>query len=117
MRILFHTPQIDVRGTCVAIYDYVHYNETLLKGSSAVLTARKANHDVDDIFKFTKRFKIIYYDHLNEIEDIASDFDIFYTIKYGKKDEIICKKLKQLYIVCLIYQSHMEMYMLLLVIL
>jgi len=102
---------------CVAIYDYAHYHETLLKGNSIILTARKANHDVDAIFKFTKRFKIIYYDQVKEIEDIASDFDIFILLNVEKKMKLFVKRLKQLYIVCLIYQSHMDMYMMLLVIL
>ena len=25
MNILFHTPMIDVRGSCIAVYDYAHY--------------------------------------------------------------------------------------------
>ena len=94
MKILFHTPQIDVRGTCVSIYDYAHYHEKLLKGQSVILTARVANHDTDAVLKFIKRFEVLYYDTSEQIEDIAKDFDLFYAIKYGKKDDIVCKNTK-----------------------
>lgn len=94
MKILFHTPQIDVRGTCVSLYDYAHYHETLLGGQSVIITPYMANHDSDAIFKFIKRFQVIYYNTIDQIENIAKDFDIFYAIKYGKKDDIICKNTK-----------------------
>jgi len=94
MKILFHTPQIDVRGTCVSIYDYAHYNETLLEGQSVILTSREGNHDLDAVFKFIKRFKVLFYNKIDQIESIANDFDLFYVIKYGKKDNIICKNTK-----------------------
>jgi hypothetical protein len=94
MKILFHTPQIDVRGTCVSLYDYAHYHENLLGGQSVILTARSANHDTDAVFKFIKRFQVLYYDTTDQIEDIAKDFDLFYAIKYGKKDNIVCKNTK-----------------------
>ena len=34
VKIGFYTEQLDVRGTCVAIYDYAHYNEVLLNNDS-----------------------------------------------------------------------------------
>ena len=38
MKVAFHTPALDVRGTCTAIYDYAHYNEILLVNSSIIIT-------------------------------------------------------------------------------
>jgi hypothetical protein len=94
MKILFHTPLIDIRGTCVSLYDYAHYHEILLGGHSVILTAKNVKHDSTAIYKFAKRFEILYYDSVDQIDDIAKDFDLFYTIKYGKKDDIICKTVK-----------------------
>lgn len=94
MKIAFHTPQIDVRGTCVSLYDYAHYHEILLGGSSVIITQKTTNHDTIALNRFENRFQILYYDNPDEIEDLVKDFDIFYTIKYGRKNEIICKNIK-----------------------
>ena len=59
-----------------------------------ILTTRAANHDTGAVLKFIKRFQVIYYDTTDQIENIAKDFDLFYAIKYGKKDDIVCKNTK-----------------------
>lgn len=97
MKILFHTPSIDIRGTCVSLYDYAHYHETLHGGKSTIITARNGNHDECALVKFTKRFRVIYYDSVDQLcdlSDLDKDFDIFYTIKYGKNDGILVKNIK-----------------------
>lgn len=94
MKILFFIQKIDLRGTCVATYDYAHYHETLLGGQSVILISRNSNHDVDVLYKFLKRFHVLYYDSLDQIENISKDFDLFYVLKYGKKNEFFCKNIK-----------------------
>lgn len=96
MKIIFHTPQIDVRGSCVSLYDYAHYNETLLGNRSIILTSRISNHDAMAVYKFSKRFKIVYYTDPSEIDPIIEKYacDVLYTIKYGKKDNIVSTKAK-----------------------
>ena len=54
VKILFHTEQLDVRGTCNAVYYYAHYNEVLLNNESAILT-RLGNTQNDSIS--VERFK------------------------------------------------------------
>jgi len=94
MKIAFHTPQIDVRGSCVSLYDYAHYNETLLGNRSVIITPKVAEHQSIAVYKFAKRFKVLYYSSIKELETLIEDCNILYTIKYGKKDTIVSKKVK-----------------------
>jgi len=87
MKIAFHSAQIDIRGTCVSLYDYAHYHETLLGGESVILTRCGEDHDEGALYKFAKRFEIRFYNDEKEIDELMKDCDIFYTIKYGKKDQ------------------------------
>ena len=99
VKILFHTTQIDVRGTCNALYYYAHYNEKILNNESYILT-RINNPKTDTIafVKFNNRFKIHFYDEHNkqEIQDIIdrNGYDILYDIKYGKNDGFLFKNIK-----------------------
>ena len=95
VKIIFHTEQIDVRGTCNAIYYYAHYNETLLNNESAILS-KSNNRNTDSIAleKFENRFRIIYYNTKDEIPGLIKDFDIIYNIKYGHSDGFIFENIK-----------------------
>jgi hypothetical protein len=94
MKIAFHTLKIDVRGTCVSLYDYAHYHETLLFGKSIIITDSNASHDESVLQKFVRRFEVRYYDSVDNIDSKIEDCDIFYTIKYGKRDNILSKRIK-----------------------
>jgi len=97
VKILFHTSQIDVRGTCNAIYYYAHYNETLLNNESYILT-QSNNIQSDQIAfdKFNDRFKIFFYSNKEDVQDIIdkNKIDVFYNIKYGVNDDFIFKNTK-----------------------
>jgi len=98
MKIAFQTNQLSLRGTEVAIYDYAHFNETLLGNESIILVKRKHHfpHDKPAVEKFEKRFKVFYYDSWNHAEDIllSNNVDILYTLKAGGKDEVESKNIK-----------------------
>jgi hypothetical protein len=96
MKILFHSGQLSLRGTEVALYDYAHFNELYLHNESVVATRRDGNHHPMAVEKFTKRFKVIYYDKLTELHQYADDekVDIFYAIKSGKNDGVILNGVK-----------------------
>ena len=94
MKIAFHAGSLDVRGTCVSMYDYAHYHEILLGGISVIITKRNSSHEEEALYKFAKRFEIRYYDNIEEIDTLLYDCNIFYTIKYGKNDGIMSKKIK-----------------------
>jgi hypothetical protein len=63
MNILFHENQLCVRGTSVALYDYAHYNETILGNVSYI--AAPSNSDLSALEKFKTRFgdRVILYNN------------------------------------------------------
>jgi hypothetical protein len=98
MRIAFHTNQLGLGGTEVALYDYADYNEKLLDNESIIISNKKhPSNNADVIAKFSTRFKnIILYENKNEINNILEKekTDIFYAIKEGGDDGIktnVCK--------------------------
>jgi hypothetical protein len=99
-RIAFHTPALDVRGTCVSIYDYAHFNEVLLHNESLIVVPNTSTienkNDTLAVTKFTNRFKVIFYHSHEHLEEIISDCDLIYFIKYGKNDGILSHKIKNI---------------------
>lgn len=97
VKIAFYSRDLDVRGTCTAMYDYAHYNELLLKNESVIITQRiNSRHDEIAVEKFKKRFNIFFYDTIEEIQDFVVDCDIFYYIKFGKNDNFLLKNIKNI---------------------
>jgi hypothetical protein len=96
--IAFHDNSLSVRGTTVAIYDYAHYNETILNNSSIIVISSHGWSTSDPIAtrKVCRRFPICIYKDLNELEEILQEEDVslFYTIKYGKRDGVFSRKIK-----------------------
>ncbi len=93
----FLSNQISNRGTENALYLYAHYNETLLKNKSIILTKRIDNQEAYEMFQ--KRFGIIYFfNNNNDIDDIVVTNQIthLYMIKSGENDGIISKFCKNL---------------------
>jgi len=89
MRIAFHTPQLDVRGTCVSLYDYAHYSETLNGHRSVIVVPASAVNDPMAVVRFARRFEIRTYTGSADLERELADCGLFYCIKYGKRDEAV----------------------------
>lgn len=88
MIIAFHTPDLNIRGTCRALYDYAHYNEVLLHNKSVIITKYVENNCYNPVLNwFSRRFRIIFYTQINELITISKKVDLLYFIKYGKRDE------------------------------
>lgn len=88
MKIAFHSNQLSILGTEVAMYDYAYYNQTLL-GNESIIIAGKNNYDNPGaIEKFEKQFKVYRYDEFSEVEKILEieKIDVFYAIKSGEID-------------------------------
>ena len=91
--IAFYTPQIDVRGTCVALFDYANYFERLYGGKSIILVPEECKSDQIAVFKFMNRFPVYYFKDIEGMEKLLLQYDcnILYTIKYGKNDGLYSK--------------------------
>lgn len=113
MKILFHTNQLSLRGTEIAVFDYADYNEKLLHNDSVIAVKRStANHPLVEE-KFNKRFQVIYYDTLEELEEFVhtQHIDIFYTIKSGQNDGLLLKDVKNcVHAVFKHYEPHGDVY-------
>lgn len=89
MFIAFHNPQLDIRGTCVALYDYAKYNEDIL-GNKSIIVSNKID-DIRAFRKFSTRFPVFIYNNTQELHSYLTKqkIDLLYAIKYGKKDDIM----------------------------
>lgn len=99
LNVAFLTPTIDERGTCIALYDYAHYNETILKNQSIILCPKNginnaASLNPEVLSKFDARFPLFYYDETQQIDDICRHCDVLYCIKYGTDDGIFSRRIK-----------------------
>jgi hypothetical protein len=56
-KIAFHTNQLSIRGTEVAIYQYAKYNEDILGNKSVIFTF--PNRDMSAYEKFKERFEVV----------------------------------------------------------
>jgi hypothetical protein len=88
MRIAFLTNHISYGGTEVALYDYAHFNETLLGNTSIILTRDfRATHG--EIYaKFADRFPMVYIQTPRDIDAALRlhRIDRLYVIKSGEED-------------------------------
>ncbi len=88
MKIAFHSNQLGLRGSEVALYDYAHFNEELLGNQSIIVSPRDGAHSPLAVEKFKARFEVIFYDSPSELEGIVKKhaIDVFYFIKSGRDD-------------------------------
>lgn len=96
LTIAFHTPNLNFRGSCVAVYDYARGIEEFMNHRAIILTDANQMTTNDDIaFKWiSNRFPIFTYQSLNDLERILENnqCDILYCIKYGTNDRIYSEK-------------------------
>ena len=108
MIVAFHTSQLSERGTEVALYDYAHYNETILGNRSIVVTpAAPETCNPSVLARFRQRFEIVHYEDPARLEAealIPRGVDVFYCIKRGVPDALDIRKLK--FCVHVIFREH-----------
>jgi glycosyltransferase involved in cell wall biosynthesis len=105
--VLFYDPNLNERGTSVSVYDYAHYNETILGNRSIITTTQKA--DLISYNKFNERFKTIVTPTINEIYNIKCDY--FHVQKYGFNDSVLHPNAKNLmHVVFPSYEPHGDVY-------
>lgn len=86
-RVAFHSNQLGLRGTEVALYDYALYNETLLGNKSYIIS--DANAESTTYKKFHDRFEVFRYKNsFSECFDFVKSKLIthVYYIKAGEND-------------------------------
>lgn len=113
INVAFHSNQLGLRGTEVALYDYALYNEELLGNKSIIISTTKYSSNLQVIEKFKKKFLVYFYDDFSQVEKILDDnkIDVFYAIKAGFYDGIISKNRKSVnHVVFQHHQPHGNVY-------
>jgi hypothetical protein len=95
MKVAFLSNKLTLRGTEVAVYDYAHFNETILGNQSIIITRSyecvKNGYDTDirAYKKFENRFPNIYFYDIISIDDIImkEKIDVLYIIKSGNRND------------------------------
>ena len=95
--VAFHSNQLCLTGTEVALFDYADYNEHLLGNRSVIVSDQNSpNNNCEAIAKFSARFPVYLYSDRRQIEGILAKegVDLFYCIKAGFNDGLcsnLCK--------------------------
>lgn len=82
LKIAFMSNQLDNRGTGNALFNYAHYNETILGNESLIFTLYRGNHDDEAVSRFKRRFEV----NFVEEQKYFRGFDALYHIKSGAND-------------------------------
>lgn len=96
MKVGFITNHISYGGTEVALYDYAHFNETLLGNTSVILTRDFRSTHGEIYEKFSRRFPVFYIASQKDIDDIAirENIDVVYVQKSGEPDWFVSTQKK-----------------------
>lgn len=90
MKIGFHSNQLGLRGTEVALYEYALGNQQVLGNESIVFAPKRS--DLTTYDKFSKVLPVYLYDDFSELEGFGLDW--CYFIKYGTNDGKLLKSAK-----------------------
>jgi hypothetical protein len=96
MKIAFHSNQLGIRGTEIALYDYALGNRDILGNESIIIS--DANSDLSTLDKFKSQFPVFLYNDFSEVEELIlrENVDAVYFIKSGNNDGKIVKGAKNL---------------------
>lgn len=84
-KIAFHSNQLGIRGTEVAMYQYAKYNEEILGNKSVIVSFPNRDHGA--IEKFRNRFEVVLMEWWEyETYLTQNNFDYLYLIKMGTND-------------------------------
>lgn len=94
--IAFHSNQLGIRGTEVALYDYALYNETILGNKSYIIS--DASKDLQALTKFKDRFEVFLYNNFEDCFSFIKEKEIthIYYQKAGDRDGKIVPGIKNL---------------------
>lgn len=91
MKVLFHAEQLNLRGTTNSILDYAKYNQEILGNESIIVYSEETPEGLDvgsvpHVVEMVKsQFKTLTYKNNNHLNDIAADYDFFYSQRAGEK--------------------------------
>lgn len=111
MKIAFHSNQLGLRGTEVALYGYALYNREILGNESIIISDK--SKDLGAYDKFKAQFDVHLYDNFSEVVDWVDKYnvDAVYYQKAGHYDGKVVPNAKNLVHTVFQYnQPHGEVY-------
>lgn len=95
LTIAFHSNQLSLRGTEVALYDYAAGAESVLGHRAFIVyDARQRANDEQAMAKFRARFQLVPYQDRSELDGLLQRHgaDLLYAIKAGKNDGLFSRR-------------------------
>lgn len=85
MNVAFLSGQLNERGTSVALYDYAHFNETLLHNKSYIMTREGQPPDVME--RYVSRFDVLTYKDAGDVNRLIAEkgIDVCYMLEHGRR--------------------------------
>lgn len=111
MKIAFHSNQLGVRGTEIALFDYAYYNRELLGNESVIISDKNA--DLGALDKFKNEFEVFLYNEFSEAIEYCktNQIEAIYYQKSGQMDGKLVPGIKNLvHTVFQFNQPHGEVY-------
>lgn len=86
MNVAFHSNQLGMRGTEVALYDYALYNEIILGNKSIIVS--DSTKELSTLDKFKSKFEVFLYEEFKDVQPFVdkNKIDFTYFIKSGNND-------------------------------
>lgn len=118
MKILFHNESLNYRGVTNSTVDYAEYNQKILGNESTIIYNGNFTEKGLDIYsnedvirKLSKKYEVISYKSLEELNQIAKNFDLVYAQKAGDKAPPFVDTTKfAVHTVFQYYQPHGDVY-------
>lgn len=111
MKIAFHSEQLGLRGTEIALFDYAFYNRVLLGNESVIIAP--SNSDITSYDKFSTEFDVYLYNDFADVTEYVhiNNIDAIYFIKAGLNDGKLIPGIKNLvHAVFQLKQPHGDVY-------
>lgn len=111
IKIAFHSNQLSIRGTEVALYDYAFYFQTVLKGKAYIISDK--NQDLTTLEKFQEQFEVFLYENFSEVPNFMLENNIghIYYQKAGFSDgKLVPNATNLIHTVFKVNQPHGEIY-------
>ena len=111
MKIAFHSGQLGLRGTEIALYDYAYYARKFLNVEPYIISNQFS--DLDALEKFKSEFEVYLYKDFSEVSKVVDThhIDAVYYIKAGNFDGKIVPNAKNLiHAVFQMHQPHGDKY-------
>lgn len=96
MKIAFHSNQLGLRGTEVALYEYAYYGRQYLNIEPIIIS--DANANLDALYKFKQQFPVYLYNNFSEVTSLVDQLkiDAVYYQKAGINDGKLVSNAKNL---------------------